>query len=56
MIRVLVVCLVAALALVVWVVLDPTPSLDGAVLPPALVVVAVALVVASHAERTRGRP
>jgi hypothetical protein len=55
-IRVLVVCLVAALVLVVWVVLDPSPSLDGAVLPPALLIVAVTLVVAAHAERTRGRP
>ena len=55
MIRVLVGCLVVALALVVWVVLDPTPSLDGTVLPPALLVVAVTLVVAAASERRAGR-
>jgi hypothetical protein len=54
-IRVLALCALAALALVVWVVLDPTPSLDGTVLPPALLVVAVALVVGAAAERRAGR-
>ncbi|HEY0217906.1 MAG TPA: hypothetical protein VGC57_16060 [Cellulomonas sp.] len=53
MIRVLAVCVLVALALVVWVVVDPTPALDGTVLPPALVVAAVALVAASAAERRR---
>lgn len=51
MIRLLVVCLVVAVGLVVWVVADPASSLNGAVLVPALVLGAVAVVCASVAER-----
>lgn len=52
--RALWVCLVVALALVVWVVVDPTPSLDGTVLAPALLVAAVVLVLADvHERRSR---
>jgi hypothetical protein len=50
-IRLLVVCLVLALALAVWVVVDPTPSLDGSVLPPALLLGGVAVTVAAVSER-----
>lgn len=55
MIRALAVCVVAAVVLVVWVVVDPTPSLDGTVLPPALLVAAVALLLAAVAERRARR-
>lgn len=55
MIRALWVCAVAAVVLVVWVVVDPTPSLDGTVFPPALVIAAVALLLGAAAERRARR-
>jgi hypothetical protein len=49
--RLLALCALASLVLVVWVVADPTPSLDGTVLPPALLIAGVSLTAAAIAER-----